>query len=194
MRMMSSGRCLTLPTCVLPCPPMWRCAHRLSSRCNNWKPPACSGSRRWRRASSKTWTIGFARICRCAWRDARSQPQPVGQRAGARRSSQRCSTQHRAESLDTESVVTTRACIFQAPSRRPPSLLLLANALHLHWRPLHQTKSPEKPGFLLLHATRQALRFFNQAAICGTRRSRNVTRVWMVLMAVSASRREVGAR
>lgn len=102
MRMMSSGRCLTLPTCVLPCPPMWRCAHRLSSRCNNWKPPACSGSRRWRRASSKTWTIGFARICRCAWRDARSQPQPVGQRAGARRSSQRCSTQHRAESLDTE--------------------------------------------------------------------------------------------
>lgn len=93
-----------------------------------------------------------------------------------------------------KSVVTTRACIFQAPSRRIPSLLLLANALHLHWRPLHQTKSPEKPGFLLLHATRQALRFFNQAAICGTRRSRNVTRVWMVLMAVSASRREVGAR
>lgn len=93
-----------------------------------------------------------------------------------------------------KSAVTPQAFHFQASNHWIPSLLLLANALHLHWWPLHQTKSPEKPSFLLLHATRQALRFFNQAAICGTRRSRNVTRVWMVLMAVSASRREVGAR
>lgn len=112
MRMMSSGRCLTLPTCVLPCPPMWRCAHRLRSRCNNWKPPACSGSRRWRRASSKRWTIGFARICRCAWRGARSQPQPVGRRAGARCGAQSCSTQHRTESLDTGTATTTQAVHF----------------------------------------------------------------------------------
>lgn len=194
MRMMSSGRCLTLPTCVLPCPPRWRCAHRLSSRCNNWKPPACSGSRRWRRASSKTWTIRFTRICRCAWRDVGSQPQPVGQRAGARRSSQRCSTQHRAESLDTEIGSHPQAFHFQASNHWIPSLLLLANALHLHCGHCTKQKARKIPGFLCLNATRQFLCRFNQAAICGTRRSRNVTRVWMVLMAVSASRREVGAR
>ncbi len=114
---------------------------------------------------------------------------------GAARSVAARSTQHGSESLDNEiGSYNARVAHFRHPHTR--SILCCSWPIRFTCNGGHCTKQKARkiPGFLFLYTTRQALRFFNQAAICGTRRSRNVTRVWMVLMAVSASRREVGAR
>ncbi len=127
--------------CVLP---TWRCARRLSSRCSSWKWPAWSGNQPWRRASSRTSAIGFARRCRCTWRDARTNrsrsagaPEPgAARREAARLGNARSRSRH-----------SPRArCAFQAVAHRIPSQLLLVNPLHLHWRPLHRTKKPGITG------------------------------------------------
>lgn len=56
-------------------------------------------------------------------------------------------------------------------------------------------KSPARPGCFLCCDGRNAqrLRAFNHALICGSEAARSFTRVWIVLMALSAACREVGA-
>ncbi len=56
-------------------------------------------------------------------------------------------------------------------------------------------KKPGKTGLFLCCDDRSAqrLRAFNHALICGSDAARSFTRVWIVLMALSAACREVGA-
>lgn len=74
-------------------------------------------------------------------RSASAQHPGAARRVAARSTARNRST--------PKSAVTPQAFHFQASNHWIPSLLLLANALHLHWWPLHQTKSLENSGLFV---------------------------------------------